>query len=42
LIDFGLLVPEEKILENFQSLCIFTLSQLPPLGKGLSPFFEDI
>jgi hypothetical protein len=40
LIDFGLLVLEKKIFENFQ--CIFTLSQLSPFGEGLSPSFEQI
>jgi hypothetical protein len=40
LIDFGLLVLEKKIFQNVQ--CIFTLLQLSPLGKGLSPSFEQI
>jgi hypothetical protein len=38
LIDFGLLVLEKKILKKFQ--CIFTLSLLSPLGKGLSHSFK--
>ena len=40
MIDFGLLVLEKKIFENFQ--CIFTLSLLFPLGEGLSPSIVQI
>jgi hypothetical protein len=34
------MVLEKKIFQNFQ--CIFTLLLLSPLGKGLSPSFEQI
>jgi hypothetical protein len=37
LIDFGKLVLEKKIFNNFQ--CIFTLLLLSPLGDGQSPSF---
>jgi hypothetical protein len=40
MIEFGLLVLEKKIFENFQ--CIFTLLLLSPLGEGLSPSFEQL
>jgi hypothetical protein len=39
LINFGPLVLEKKIFENFQ--CIFTLLLLYPLGEKLSPSFEQ-
>jgi hypothetical protein len=38
-IEIGLLVLEKKILKNFQ--CIFTLSPLSSLGKGVCPLYEQ-
>jgi hypothetical protein len=38
-IEFGLLVLEEKIFKNFQ--CIFIVLLLSPLGEGQSPSFEQ-
>jgi hypothetical protein len=40
LIEFEQLVLEKKIFKNFQ--CIFTFSQLSPLGEGQFPSFEKL
>jgi hypothetical protein len=40
LIEFGQLVMEKKIFNNFQ--CILTLLLLSPLGEGLFPLLEQI